>query len=166
MIKKILLAVAIAFPMFVSAQTLKVGVVDTNSILEAMPETKAAQTKLAETSKKYEDEFAKLQQEFARLYDEFNKMPESEPQAIRERKTRELADMNQKIETFQQSASQDLQRTQSELMQPIVLKVKNAIESVGKEGGYSIVTESASFIYFASPVTDITSSVKVKLGLK
>ena len=166
MIKKILLAVAIAVPMFVSAQTLKVGVVDTSSIMQAMPETKTAETKLADTSKKYEDEFAKLQQEFARLYDEFSKMPENEPQAIRERKTRELTEMQQKIETFQQTASQDLQRMQNELMAPVVQKVKSAIESVGKENGYSIIQETQSLIYYAEPVTDITASVKAKLGVK
>ncbi|MDE5791662.1 MAG: OmpH family outer membrane protein [Muribaculaceae bacterium] len=165
MIKKILLAVALAIPMLVSAQTLKVGVVDTSTIMQAMPDTKTAETKLADTSKKYEDEFAKLQQEFGRLYEEFQKMPESEPQAIRERKTRELADMNQKIETFQQSASQDLQKMQQELMAPIVAKIKSAIESVGKENGYAMIQEAAALIYYAAPVEDITPKVKQKLGL-
>lgn len=165
MIKKILLAVALAIPMFVSAQTLKVGVVDTSSIMQAMPDTKAAETKLADTSKKYEADFAKLQEEFGRLYEEFQKMPESEPQAIRERKTRELADINQKIETFQQTASQDLQKMQQELMAPIVTKIKTAIESVGRENGYAMIQEVQSLIYYASPVEDITPKVKQKLGL-
>ena len=166
MIKKILLAVAFAIPMLVSAQSLKVGVVDTSAIMQAMPDTKAAETKIADTSKKYEDEFGKLQQEFARLYEEFQKMPESEPQAIKERKTREVADMQQKMETFHQTATQDLQRMQQELMAPIVSKIKDAIESVGKEGGYSIVQESQALIYYAAPVVDITDSVKAKLGVK
>ena len=37
MIKKFLLAVAMIIPMFASAQSLKVGLVDTNSIIGAMP---------------------------------------------------------------------------------------------------------------------------------
>lgn len=165
MIKKILLAVALAIPMFVSAQTLKIGVVDTSAIMQAMPDTKTAENKLADTSKKYEEEFGKLQTEFGKLYEEFQKMPESEPQAIRERKTRELADMQQKIETFQQSASQDLQKMQQELMAPIISKVRDAIESVAKENSYSIVEEAGALIYFAAPVVDITSHVKAKLGV-
>ena len=165
MIKKILLAVALAIPMFVSAQSLKVGVIDTNAVLEALPDTKTAEAKLAETSKKYEDEFAKLQQEFQRLYEDFQKMPENEPQAIKERKTRELGDMQQKIQTFQDNAHQDLQRMQQELMSPIIAKVRNAIESVGKEGGYSAISETGVFSYYASPLEDITAKVKTKLGL-
>ncbi len=61
MLKKILLAMAVALPMFASAQsTVKIGVVDTNVLIQAMPEATAAQTKLADTSKKYEDAYATL----------------------------------------------------------------------------------------------------------
>ncbi len=42
MLKKILLAVAVALPMFASSQTAKIGIVDTGSVLQAMSETAAA----------------------------------------------------------------------------------------------------------------------------
>ena len=167
MIKKILLAVALAFPMFVSAQTLKIGIVDTNAVLSVMPETQAAQTKIAETSKKYEDEYALLQEQMKKLYDDFSAMPENEPQAIKDRKTRELSEMQQKIQNFLQNADQDLQKVQQELMSPIFAKVRNAVESVGKEGGYSYIEEnSPTILYYAAPVEDCTAAVKAKLGLK
>ncbi len=88
MLKKILLAVAIALPFFGASaqQSVKIGLVDTNSILQAMPETSDAQKKLAEASKKYEDEFARLQEELKRLYDEFQAMKPDELQAIKDRK--------------------------------------------------------------------------------
>ena len=38
MLKKILLAVAVAIPMFASAQTVKIGIVDTNAVFQAMPD--------------------------------------------------------------------------------------------------------------------------------
>lgn len=167
MIKKILLAVALAFPMFVSAQTLKFGIVDTNAVLTAMPETQAAQAKIADTSKKYEDEYALLQEQMKKLYDELSAMPESEPQAIKDRKTREFSDMQQKIQNFLQNADQDLQKVQQELMAPIFAKVRNAVESVGKEGNYSYIQENApTILYYAAPVEDCTEAVKAKLGLK
>ena len=60
MIKKILLAVAVMLPLFgASAQNIKIGLVNTNEIIQAMPETADAQKKLAENSKKYEDEYAR-----------------------------------------------------------------------------------------------------------
>ena len=51
MLKKLLLAVAVALPMFASAQTVKIGIVDTNAVMTAMPETTAAQTKMQEIQK-------------------------------------------------------------------------------------------------------------------
>ncbi|MBD5268485.1 MAG: OmpH family outer membrane protein, partial [Bacteroides sp.] len=39
MLKKILLAVAVTFGLAASAQTVKIGLVDINSVIGAMPET-------------------------------------------------------------------------------------------------------------------------------
>ena len=165
MIKKILLAVAVMLPMFVSAQSLKLGVVDTNSIIGAMPETTAAQNTLQETQKRYETEYNKLQEELARQYDEISKMGDDELPAIRERKVREFQDNQQKLQAFEQQVMQEMQNKQNELMSPIMQKVRSAIESVGKEGGFSLIQDLGSQIYFAAPVEDVTPLVKTKLGL-
>ena len=63
---------------------------------------------------------------------------------------------------------EDLQKKQGELMQPVIAKVRNAIESVGKENGFSLIQDNASQVtlYFAAPVEDVTPLVKAKLGLK
>lgn len=169
MIKKILLAAAILLPArFASAQTVKIGLVDTNAVIAAMPETTAAQTKLAESTKKYEDEYAKLGEEMKRMYDELNNMKSDELQAIKDRKTREFTDYQQKMQTFEQTAAQDLQKMQQELMAPIVQKVQQAITSVGQEGGYSLIQDANPQIvlFHASPVVDVTADVKAKLGIK
>ena len=76
MLKKILLAVAVAIPMFASAQTVKIGIVDTNAVFRQCLETTAAQTKLTEIQKKYQDEFTRLEDEYKRMVDELQKMKE------------------------------------------------------------------------------------------
>ncbi|MBD5208718.1 MAG: OmpH family outer membrane protein [Bacteroidales bacterium] len=168
MIKKLLFAVMLAFPMLLSAQTLKVGLVDLNTVMAAMPEMTQAQTKLQDVQKKYQDEAQKLEDEMKRLYDEFQSMPDTELPAIKERKARELQDYQQKMQNFEQSAMQDLQKMQNELMAPIVAKINQAVESVGKEGAYSLiqVKEPQLTLYYANPVVDITNDVKAKLGIK
>lgn len=168
MIKKILFAIAMAFPMLLSAQTVKIGLVDLSDVLQAMPETTAANTKLQEVQKQYQDEGTKLETEMTRLYEEYQKMGENELPAIRERKTRELQDYQQKLQAFEQSAMQHLQQMQSELMSPIVAKINQAVESVGKEGSYSLIQikDPQITLYYGSPVVDITGEVKAKLGLK
>lgn len=165
MIKKLLLAVLLALPMIVSAQNVKIGLVNTQEILVALPDSKAAETKLADISKKYEDAYAKLGEEMKRKVDEFQALKEDEPAAIRDQKMRDLQEYQNKIQTFEQNAQKDLQQQQENLMSPIIAKVRNAIESVGKEGGFTLIQEKAAVLYFGAPAEDITARVKAKLGL-
>lgn len=170
MIKKILLAVAMMLPvMGASAQTaIKIGMVDTSTILQAMPETTEASAKVQAASKQYSDQRDKLMEEGQRMVDEFQKLPDNTLPAIRERKARDIQEHEGKIQTFLQTADQDLQRMQQELMGPIVQKVRDAVESVGKEGGYAMIQnyEPSLTLYYAAPVVDVTPEVKAKLGLK
>ncbi|MBD5194561.1 MAG: OmpH family outer membrane protein [Bacteroides sp.] len=170
MLKKILLAVALMLPLFgASAQTtVKLGLVDTGAVLQALPDTQEAQKKVQEASKKYEDEYARLGEEMKRMYDELNNMKPDELPAIKERKMREFQDYQAKVQTFEQNAQQDLQRMQSELLNPIFLKIKDAVESVGKEGGFSMIQDynPQQTLFYAAPVVDVTPQVKSKLGIK
>ena len=168
MIKKVLLAIALICPMLLSAQTLKIGIVNFDAIFQAMPETAAADQQLKEVGDKYQAEFTKLDDEMKRLYDEYQKMGDNELPAIKERKTRELNDYGQKIQQFEQTAMQDMQKMQNDLYAPIQQKVAQAIESVGREGNFSLIQMYAPqlTLYYAAPVEDITEAVKAKLGVK
>ena len=168
MLKKLLLVAAVLFPMLASAQTLKIGIVDTQELIAKMPDTAAAQKQLEDVSKKYQDEYTKLGEEMKRMVDEYQNMKEDELPAIRDRKTRELSDYQQKIQQFEQQADQDLQKMQYDLMSPVLQKIRTAIEAVGKEGGYSLVQnkDAQIILYYDSPVVDITNDVKAKLGIQ
>ena len=168
MIKKFIVAILLALPFAVSAQSVKIGLVDSNAVIAAMPETTAAQQKLADAQKKYETEYNALQEELKKMYDEIHAMKEDELPAIRERKMTAFQESSQKLQVFEQQIMQDLQKQQQELMAPIMQKVKSAIESVGKEGNFTLVQDLNPQLtfYYSSPAEDITPLVKVKLGLK
>ncbi len=168
MIKKVLLAIALICPMLLSAQTLKIGLVDFGSVLQAMPETTAAQNQIKEVSDKYQAEYQKLGEEMNRLMEEYQKMSENELPAIKERKTRELSDYQQKIQAFEQNAMNDINKMQNDLMGPIQQKISQAVESVGREGNFSLIQiyDPQLVLYRAEPVEDITPLVKAKLGVK
>ena len=168
MIKKVLLAIALICPMLLSAQTLKIGLVNFDAVFQAMPETAAADSQLKEVGDKYQAEFNKLNEEMNRLMDEYQKMAENELPAIKERKTRELGDYNQKLQQFEQTAMNDMQKMQNDLYSPIQQKIAQAIESVGREGNFSLIQMYAPqlTLYYAAPVEDITETVKAKLGVK
>ena len=165
MIKKLLLAVAIALPaMSLSAQ--KFGTVNVQEIMESLPEVTEMKAKIEASSKTYEEEFGKLQQEMEKKYTEFQQLPEGTLESIKERRMQELQELDQKIQQFRATAQQDLQRQQAQLMQPIQEKVVSAIKSVGTEGGFTMIFPEAVPAYVSGDVQDVTALVKAKLGVK
>ena len=167
MIKKILLALVVALPLSTMAQ--KFGVVDIESVFQAMPEYKAMQTQLEETSKKYEDEFAKLQEEVNRLYADYQTLEKdaNTPQTIKERRQQEIQDKYTKVQQFRETAQQDLARQEQQLAAPLQQKLMDAINAVGAEGSYSfILPKEGLLLYKGNDVVDVTDAVRTKLGIK
>ena len=80
----------------------------------------------------------------------------------------EIQDKANKVEQFRQTATQDLQRQQEQLMAPIQSKINDAVKAVGAEGGYTFIfpSEPSLILYQGTDVTDVTAAVKAKLGLK
>lgn len=166
MIKKLLLAILIALPCTALAQ--KFGVFDTQAVLQALPELAAAQTQISEASKKYEDEFAKLNEEMNKKVTEFQTLSQDSttPESIKQRRMEEMQELDNKIQQFRNTAMQDLQRQQEQLMAPIQQKVLEAVKAVGQEGSYTFIFENSVPVYFGTTVEDVTPAVKAKLGVK
>ena len=166
--KKILLALVVALPMCAWAQAPKFGIVDVESIIPKMTEFVEAQNKLSEASKTYETEYAKINEELQKLYTELQEL-DKDPntlQSIKERRMQDIQDRDKKAQQFAQTAQQDLQRQQAQLMQPIQEKVMNAIKSVGTENGFTMIFPEAVPAYISADVQDVTALVKTKLGVK
>jgi outer membrane protein len=88
----------------------------------------------------------------------------SEP--IKKAKENEIRDMESRIQEFRAGAEEDLAKKENELLEPIITKVKTAIEEVAKEGSYTYIFDSsAGILLYAKDSEDIMSQVKKKLGL-
>lgn len=161
MIKKLFLAIMIALPSMAFAQ--KFGVIDTNALTADLPEMKEVQTQLEASAQKYDTEFKNLTTEMEKKYTELQQMDANTPQTIKDRRIQELQELDQKISQFRQTAQQDLQRQQEQLMAPIQQQVMNAIKAVGAEGNYTMIFENVVPLYTGGEVVDITSIVKGKL---
>jgi len=166
MIKKFLLAAIIALPMCAFAQ--KFGVVSADAIMQSMPEIAEIQKKLADASQKYEAEFKNLTDEMQKKYEEYQKLEKdaTQPEGIKERRLSELQDLNKKIEDFRANASQQLQKQQADLMQPVQDRVLKAIQVVGQKNGFTFILQNEIPVYIGTDVTDVTPLVKTELGIK
>ncbi len=135
MLKKLLLVVMLILPLGVMAQSNKFGHTNSQEIILEMTDYKKAEKDLEALQKKYEDEFVKSQEEFSKKAQQFQKdMSENTlPATIAERRQKELQDMGQRMEAFQQEAMQSMQKAQMDLMAPIYKKLNDAINKVGKK---------------------------------
>ena len=160
--KKILLALLVAIPMFAFAQAPKFGVVNTQTIAEAMPELKAAQEQVQASTQKYEEELKKLQEKIEKDFADFQALDASTPESIKERRMQDIQQQEQKMQQFHSTA---IQRQQAALMAPIQEKIQSAIQAVGKENNLTFIFESNVPLYVGTDVTDVTSMVRTKLGI-
>ncbi len=151
---------------FFVANAQKLGYVDLQEVMVAMPEYKKANTDMEKYQKQLEEDLGKLQVEFKTKYEDFEKSANTTTATMREFKEKELRQLQERIQEFQQSAQEESRKKEADLLKPIVEKAKNAIAQVAKEVGYSYVFDANSAGMLYKPEGDnITPSVKKKLGL-
>lgn len=166
--KKVLkLTLAVVCVMFSSSLfAQKIGYINTEPIVANMAETQEAMTKLEAFAKDLSAQAETLQVEFNTKFQEYQKNAESLSDSIKQLKEKELDDISNRIQQFEQIAQQDIQKEQQKLMTPIYEKVKNTINEVAKAGGYSVILPGNALIYAdEATVADISKDVAEKLGV-
>lgn len=169
--KKVLVVVFIMVAFFATdaySQKAKFGHINSNTLLELMPERLAAQGEIQKFAKQLEDQLAMMNQEFQAKYQDYAAKQDSLSTSIRQMKEEELQSLQQRIQSFQQTAQQDLQKKEQELLQPIIDKAKNAIKDVSKEKGYTWVfdTSVGTLLVWPEDSDNLLKSVKTKLGIQ
>lgn len=151
----------------VSAQNFKFGHINSQEILSAMPDRDSAEAKIKKYAQSLQEQIEQLQVEFNKKYQDYLQKRSTFTDAIREMKEKELTDMQQRAQEYQQVAEQDYQRYQSEVMKPVIEKADAAIKKVAKTNGFTYVfdTSSGVLLYFSEQSIDITPLVKKELGI-
>lgn len=148
-------------PMAMMAQ--KFGKVNTQTIMQSMPEVSKANGELEAQQKQYANDLQAMQNELQRKSEEYQKN-QSTMNATKQKETEtELQNMYNKIQQTYQDNQKALQDKSNELMQPILTKVRNAINAVGQAGGYTYIFEEGAAIFTGANVKDVTSEVQAKL---
>ena len=166
--KKMILCAICAICGFVTANAQKFGHVNSQEVIQAMPEFAKARADIETLTKQYEADLKSMQEELQKKSEAYEKEQATLPANIKQRRETELQEMYQKIQQSYQDNQQALAKEQNEKMQAITSKVVEAIKAVGQAGGYVYIMDMASGIPYISTTlsTDVTAQVKAKLGLK
>jgi outer membrane protein len=169
--KKLIICAICAICSFTAAQAQgqpKFGHVNSQEIIQAMPEFAAAKADIEKLTQQYEADLKQMQEELQKKAEAFEKEEATLPDPIKTRRNQELQDLYQRIQQTFQDNRQALDQAQQEKMQGITTKVLDAVKAVGQEGGFVYIMETSAGIPYISTTlsTDVTTLVKAKLGLK
>lgn len=157
------LSVALLCAGSVSAQASKVGHVDFQSVVDAMPETAEAMKSLQD----YEAELMGVLQEKQMEYQtKLNRLQTDTTLSLTVQQDLydALVALEESIVTFEQNAQQELIIKENNLIAPIVDKVDAAIATVAEAGGFTYIINAGVLHYVNGP--DITADVKAQLGIQ
>ena len=107
-----------------------------------------------------------MQDEFQRKVEEYQKTQSTMNETKRKETEESLAQMQQKLQQTYQDGSQEIEKLSQEKMAPIRQKLVNAIQAVGKAGGYVYIMDVNSGIPYVSTTLskDLTTEIKAQLS--
>ncbi len=150
----------------VSAQQ-KYGHIDSDEILEAMPEYKQLNATLEAKRKQYAAQLQKMYADYQERTKEINDYGAAMMEAVREERFREIDSLQQALAGFQERADSELSKLELKLMKPLNDKYLKIVNAVAKEGGYTYIFDisTGNFSYYPETTGDITDLVKKKMGI-
>lgn len=162
--KKLIIALALMMPMLVSAQ--KFGHINTQELFAQMPEVAKVKLQMDTVQGQYENMLAGMQEEFQKKVQDYQAAEATMPEGIKTMRQQELQDLQGRIQQFYQTAEQEIQKKQQELIAPVQEKMVKAIQSVGAKEGYTYIFDAAVMMYIAPDAIDAMPAVKKELGIK
>jgi outer membrane protein len=148
----------------------KIGHADWEYIFVQLPEYKQIQNELKTFEAQLQTQLKSKSQEMETKYKAYLALPANTPDAIKKDKESELAYLQENIQKFQQDAETSMQKKQSDLVNPVFIKVGKAIEEVALENGYAYIINpqmvgGGDVLLFTDEKYNISNLVLKKLGI-
>jgi outer membrane protein len=151
------------------AQSFKFGHVNSDELIQALPEFDSANVRLEKFRKELINYLELMSVELNNKNEAYNKDSKNLTDLVRKTKETELVDLQRKIQEFQTNAQQQMQDKQVEFFKPVYERVDKAVKDVGKENGFLYIFDIAkgALLYFdETKSTNVMPLCRAKLGLK
>ncbi len=173
---KRILIISVAIFSFLSSSVfaqLKIGYIDSDTILENLPDVKDARQKLDDLIREWQNELRQMEAEYKLKKDDFDKRNLIMTDQTRTEAKKELDELEKKISDFREKkfgTNGEMFQKQDELMKPIQNKIFNVIKEIAEEEDYDYIFDRSGDIIFlyAKEKYDLTAQVleRVKLELE
>ncbi len=151
------------------AQSQKNAFVNTEYILDNIPEYHDAQDELDEWSTKWQKEIENIYNEIESLYKKYQAEKVLLPDEVKKQREDEIIKKEAEMKELQKKyfgPEGELYKKRQELVQPIQEKIYNAIEALAQENNYAFIFDKAGgmTILYGNPKYDISDDVLDKVG--
>jgi len=148
----------------------RIGTIDSDRILDRMPEYSGIEQRLQLLSESWEEELRGLDREIETLQEEFEAREVLYTDEMREvRRSRIEAVKRQREYFLSEKFGPDGEyfRRQQELLEPLQRQVFNAVNQIARREGFDFIIDRAQDVRFlyADPEWDLTDQVLEELGL-
>ncbi|KVV14482.1 OmpH family outer membrane protein [Flavobacterium sp. TMP13] len=140
----------------------KMAHVDTGEIMAKMPAMLDAQKQLEALSKTYDAEYKKMVDEYQTKLKKYETESATVTDAVNADRSKEVQDMQKRIVDYRDNAQKELQQKESDIVKPLMDKVKASIQKVGKAKGFQYIVDGSSLLLADGP--NLTADVKKDLG--
>lgn len=171
--KKSILLIVVMFVMGITAlnaqQAQRIAYVDSNYILENIPEYGDAQEEINSLSKGWENEIKAIKQTVEEMYREYQSESVLLSEAQKRKKEEEIVAKEQEARNLQMQyfgPDGELFTKRTELIQPIQEKIYNAINQIAMTKNYAFVFDKATgtTILYCNDKNDISDDVLDEIG--
>lgn len=147
---------------------LKIGYVDSEAILDKLPDAIDARQQLDQLIQEWQNELSKLEREWKTKFEDYDKRKLILTDQARAEYEAELVKMEQKIVEYREKkfgTNGEMFTKQDELMKPVQNKVFNAVKDVAAKEDFDFVFDKSAGILmlYAKDKYDITNLVLEKL---
>ena len=150
----------------------KIGYTNVDYVISKLPESKVMQNQLEVTKAQLDKALGETYKEAQEKYEAYQKNGANMTDVIRADKEKELQNLQTRIQEMQTNAQTSLQTKQQQLLEPILTKVNNAIQEVGKESGFLYILNMDAgagttpiILFAASEENNATPLIFKKLGV-
>ena len=142
----------------------KIGHINSEAIMQALPEAVDAQKTLDQLVSQWEGELQKMQAEWKRKFDDYDKRKLILTDQVRADAERELRELDQSIADYRNKKfgqNGELFQKQNDVMKPIQNKIFKVLEEIAKEDGYDYVFDKSGeiLLLYANEKNDLTQKV-------
>ena len=159
----VLLLCALVIPSLVTAQ-MKIGHINSEQIMQALPEAQDAQRSLDNLVTQWESELQKMQSEWKKKLDEYDKKKLILTDQARADQEKELRDLEQSTADYRNrkfGQNGELFQKQNEVMKPIQNKIFKVLDDIAKEDSYDYVFDKSGeiLLLYSNDKYDLTQKV-------